>query len=99
MDHEVSCLDLEDISESFAAAIDKATDRVADGIVLSVDQAEALLGCFNELWDEVADKGSSRSKSSQHGKPVFFILKNIKSSLYLNPRAITLITEDNSSGN
>ena len=63
MDHEVRCHDHEDISESFAAAIDKATDRVADRIVLSIDQAEALLECFNELWDEVAVKGGSPSKS------------------------------------
>ena len=96
MDHEVSCLDLEDISESFAAAIDKATDRVADRIVLSIDQADALLGCFNELWDEVAVKGSSPSKASRHGKPLFFLLKNMNDSIYLSPRAIALITQDRS---
>jgi hypothetical protein len=94
MDHEVSCLDIEDISESFAAAIGKATDRVFDRIVLSVDQADALLGCFNELWDEVTE--SSRSRPNPRWRPLFFLLKNINDSVYLSPRAIALVTQDHS---
>jgi hypothetical protein len=92
VERTISCTDLEDISESFDAALKDAKDD--DRVVLSIEQARALAATINELWEEV----TQHQEAAAPHKPLFLhITKPV--NLYLNPGAIALIGFDQKSGN
>jgi hypothetical protein len=79
MDREISAQELDDISECFAFVVRQAD--AGDRIVLTLDQAQVLRDCLDELDDPIEAAAGSR-------KPTFFA---VGEECYFNIASIAMV--------
>ena len=99
MDYKVICGETRGIVEALSVAITVATREAEHGhIILTIEQAKALLDNHDELLGELSEVAKHHQDvldeepcAAKNMKPVFFLLPG---GVYLQPAAIAIVMKD-----